>query len=1104
MNRTAWRLVWLLAAALTGSDAWASGGSPTWVQEHYRWRNDNGSESTAVWMAAADAAVTGQARYQNIRLRFVVSNTGSASGTVTPRLEFAPSTTGSWSAVSTETNGATAFEMTTTPGYADGDASTAQMTGTGAWVSGKVMEKPSNMPTNALTINTNSHTEVEYCFRATAKASGSATYYFRLSNGGTALTTYSRTAQLTMAAGEANEPPVIAGPLAAQTSTQMTMSYPVTASGTEPVTYGAGNLPAGLLFDGTNRIIGRSTSPGTFNIGLSASNAWGSDAKTLVLTVLDNIAPVASNQAVTARAGGEVQFSLAWGDLDTPAKTAHTFTIVSNPSHGRLQSYNERYGSTLNPDIYYLTADAGYAGSDSFTWKCSDGDKESNVGTCSITVSNTPPTASATTLGLSGGLRRALAMTYSDADGVNQPLTMTVVSLPARGVLETGAWAPVAAGTAFPAAQTLLYTSEAGFTGTDSFTWKVNDGLANSTTVTYTLNVTNFVLSAANLTVSCRKDTPLIIQVLPVGAAGYTLTKSNPSHGTLVVSGGNLVYTPTNGYVGGDSCWYNAVGGGQSPAGTISITVTANADWPQWRANECRTGVGGGSVPASLYLQWRRDVPPVTPAWAAGHYANFDRSYHPVVLGKTMFLGMNANDSLTAYDTDTGTNKWRFCSGSAIRCAPVAYSTGSGPMVAFGSDDGYVYCLNAINGVLVWKFRAGPSDRKVIGNGRLASVWPVRGGVVYRNGRLYFAAGLLTFEGIFCYCVDAETGALVWRNGEASGIIGGMPHSHGMQRAFPPQGQLTFSYNYAKLFVPAGRNMPAQLDPATGAILWWGHDGTPGAYVDGSGYPVVDEPITITSGARTYTSADATALGVAGTVGSIMAGDDKLFVATSQGSLYCFGGTQVTNPPVYLRPSAGLPNVSDSWTTAVQSMLSRDDLKQGLALVLGAGSGRLVKELAKQAPNLRIAVADPDAAKLAALRAELDAAGSSFETRVSVFAGNPLDCGFAPYQAGLIASENATVAGIGAGQSFAEYLFKCTRPFGGEVWLPTTAGQHADFAGWVAASTNMPLCEVVRNGAFTQMKRTGLTPEVLLTKPPYGILWFGQSAWQGNPSRGCA
>lgn len=1097
---TGWARIWCWAviglAAIIAEPACA-GGAPTWVQEHFRWRNDDGSEAAATWKANADTAITGVVRGQNIRLRFAVANTSTSySGALAARLECSTNTAGPWAVVSGVNDGLSPFVMTTTSGYAGGDNTTDQLTGSGTFVAGKAVESTNNTSAS-VSFAVSQRSNFEYCFTATAKAKGSTAYYFRLTSAGTVFTTYSQYASLTMAAGEANEPPVIVSALTAQTSTQMSMLYQIAASGSEPITYGAISLPAGLSFDGTNRIVGRATSPGSYGVGLSASNAWGSDSKTLALTVLDNIAPVASNQAVTARTGGETQFYLAWSDADTPLKTAHTFTILASPSHGVLQSYYSRNGSTAYPDLYYFVADAGYAGPDSFTWKCSDGDKESNVGTCSINVSNSPPTATTASIGLSGGLRRSLAMTYSDSDGANQSLTMTVLTAPAHGVLETGGCAPVSTGSGFPAVSSLLYTSDAGYTGGDTFTWKVNDGLADSVVATCTLTISNFVLSAGGRTVGCRKNASVTIPILPAQARNYTLTKSNPSHGTAAVSGPDIIYTPATNYTGSDAFSYTISGGGQAPGAGISVVVMESADWPQWRVDECRRGVGAANVPGSLYLQWRRDVPAPTLAWqSGGQWIQFDGKLRPVVMGKTIYVGMSANDSLAAYATDTGVQKWRFYASAPIRTAPVA-ANGN---VLFGSDDGYVYCVNGDTGALVWKFRAAPNARKAVGAGRLGSVWAVRGGPVYKNGRLYFSAGSWTFEGIYAYCLDAATGAIVWENDGISGAVAGPPHNgFAAQMSFISQGQMSLSYDGTRLFAPSGRYTPGVFDATTGALT--SGAGGEGWYIDGSGTTALSEPTSIVAGGRTFDTATATGLGVAGTVGNICAGDDKLFVTTTQGGIYCFGGTQVTNPPVYKLPTTGLPDVNDSWTTAVQTMLSRQDLKEGLALVWGVGSGRLVEELAKQTTSLRIFVADPDYSKLATLRAKMDAAGSSFETRVSVFVGNPMESGFAPYQAGLIASEDLTVAGYGAGQSFAEMLYKCSRPFGGEVWLPTTSGQHSTFGGWVTAA-GLPLCEVVRNGNFTQMKRTGLPAADLAMTPPYGMLWYdGNVSAYSAPSR---
>jgi hypothetical protein len=71
-----------------------------------------------------------------------------------------------------------------------------------------MVKYPSNTAVS-VTINTNQYSNFEYCFMATTKVRGSTAYYFRLSE----YNTYNQYVQLTIAAGEANEPPVIVSPL---------------------------------------------------------------------------------------------------------------------------------------------------------------------------------------------------------------------------------------------------------------------------------------------------------------------------------------------------------------------------------------------------------------------------------------------------------------------------------------------------------------------------------------------------------------------------------------------------------------------------------------------------------------------------------------------------------------------------------------------------------------------------------------------------------------------------------------------------------------------------------------------------------------------------
>ena len=151
----------------------------------------------------------------------------------------------------------------------------------------------------------------------------------------------------------------------------------------------------------------------------------------------------------------------------------------------------------------------------------------------------------------------------------------------------------------------------------------------------------------------------------------------------------------------------------------------------------------------------------------------FDRGYEPVVIGKRLFIGSSRDDSLIALDTETGELLWRFVADGPVRFAPVAH----GDRIYFGADDGHVYCLDVKDGTPLWKFKAVPSDRKVFGNRRLISTWPVRGGPVLHDGRIYFAAGVWSFEGVFVYALDAESGEVVWLNDDCGYIYGIHPHN---------------------------------------------------------------------------------------------------------------------------------------------------------------------------------------------------------------------------------------------------------------------------------------------------------------------------------------
>ena len=242
-----------------------------------------------------------------------------------------------------------------------------------------------------------------------------------------------------------------------------------------------------------------------------------------------------------------------------------------------------------------------------------------------------------------------------------------------------------------------------------------------------------------------------------------------------------------------------------------------SADWPTWRHDVTRSGTSSEELPQELHLRWSHKLPEPQIAWPNEPRLQFDAANEPIVLGKTLFVGSSRDGSLRAHDTETGKARWTFYTEGPIRCAPVAWED----KVYVASDDGYLYCLNTTTGKELWKVRGAPADRpdyRHLGNTRLVSYWPVRGGAVLHEGTIYFGAGIWPSMGVFIHAVDARTGKIRWSNREVNYIkLVRLDHNDLQEAGLSPQGY--FLIADGKLHVPNGRSMPAGFDPATGKLL---------------------------------------------------------------------------------------------------------------------------------------------------------------------------------------------------------------------------------------------------------------------------------------------
>jgi outer membrane protein assembly factor BamB len=259
---------------------------------------------------------------------------------------------------------------------------------------------------------------------------------------------------------------------------------------------------------------------------------------------------------------------------------------------------------------------------------------------------------------------------------------------------------------------------------------------------------------------------------------------------------------------------------------TLLSALSAGAkDWPQWR---CDVGHGASTpheLPQNLQLQWVRQMPQPRAAWPISqHKLQFDHSYEPIIMGKLIFVPSMVRDNVTAFETETGEEVWRYYTGGPVRFAPVGWQ---GKLYVV-SDDGYLYCLDAENGQLIWKFRGGPSEYRVLGNERLISMWPARGAPVVYDGTIYFAASIWPFMGTFIHALDATNGQVIWTNsGSASDFIL-QPHASPAFAGVAPQG--TMSVSNDKLLVAGGRSVPAVYDRHTGQCLYFHADTKRGSH----------------------------------------------------------------------------------------------------------------------------------------------------------------------------------------------------------------------------------------------------------------------------------
>ena len=301
----------------------------------------------------------------------------------------------------------------------------------------------------------------------------------------------------------------------------------------------------------------------------SAHNETSSSPATVTITVNPvPDAPIANTSHVYTNEGTQFNGTLTGSDADGNPITFSAGTV--GVAHGILN---------IGPNgAFTYTPNANHFGGDSFTFKVNDGTFNSSEATVTITVNpeNDLPTANPLSISLNEDNVFNGNLTATDPEG--DPLTFSQGSVvAAKGIVS------IATNGSF------TYTPNFNYSGSDSFSFKANDGAGNSAdaVVTVTVNGTNDTPVATPLSVSTTEDIVLNGNLVGTDPEGSMLTYSAgviaAAHGSVSIhpTTGAFTYTPAANYNGTDSFSYKVNDGTVNSAeALVSITIIAANDLP--------------------------------------------------------------------------------------------------------------------------------------------------------------------------------------------------------------------------------------------------------------------------------------------------------------------------------------------------------------------------------------------------------------------------------------------------------------------------------------------------------------------------------------------
>jgi len=315
-----------------------------------------------------------------------------------------------------------------------------------------------------------------------------------------------------------------------------------------------------------------STFTGTVDFEYIASDTNGNTDNAnvrIIVTapVITNSAPVANNDLASTNQDQFVNIAVLSNDTDVDGDTL-SLGSFSNPDNGSTV----RVGNSIR-----YTPNTGFTGSDTFTYNISDGNGGTNSANVTVTVSSLPNVAPVANNDLASTNQDQfvnIAVLSNDTDADGDTLTIGIISNPNNGsAVRTG--------------NSIRYTPNTGFTGSDTFTYNISDGNGG----TNSANVTVTVSSLPNVAPVANNDSATTdgIRTREINVLANDTDEDNdtlritgftpPNNGTVIIlsAGSSLSYTPNASFSGTETFNYTITddNGGIDNA-TVTVTVPTN------------------------------------------------------------------------------------------------------------------------------------------------------------------------------------------------------------------------------------------------------------------------------------------------------------------------------------------------------------------------------------------------------------------------------------------------------------------------------------------------------------------------------------------------